>query len=241
MDISWNPWHGCHKLSAGCQNCYVYRTDAKYGKNSNEVKQTGDYNLPIKKARNGDYKIKAGAIVYTCFTSDFFVEDADLWRGDVWRMIRTRSDLTFFIITKRIDRFYVSLPPDWGTGYDNVVICCTAENQSMADFRLPIYKKLPIAHKMIICSPLLESINLMPYLDHTIEKVTVGGESGSNARICDYEWVLDIHDQCVKKRVTFWFQQTGARFRKANKIYSIERKLQHSQAKKANINFDGTK
>ena len=99
MDISWNPWHGCHKLSAGCQNCYVYRTDAKYGKNSNEVKQTGDYNLPIKKARNGDYKIKAGAIVYTCFTSDFFVEDADLWRGDVWRMIRTRSDLTFFIIT----------------------------------------------------------------------------------------------------------------------------------------------
>ena len=28
----WNPWHGCHKFSTGCQHCYVYRTDGKYGK-----------------------------------------------------------------------------------------------------------------------------------------------------------------------------------------------------------------
>ncbi|MCB7206753.1 DUF5131 family protein, partial [Dorea formicigenerans] len=21
---NWNPWHGCHKISAGCEHCYVY-------------------------------------------------------------------------------------------------------------------------------------------------------------------------------------------------------------------------
>ena len=26
--MMWNLWHGCHKLSAGCKHCYVYRGDA---------------------------------------------------------------------------------------------------------------------------------------------------------------------------------------------------------------------
>ena len=25
----WNAWHGCHKISAGCKNCYMFRRDAK--------------------------------------------------------------------------------------------------------------------------------------------------------------------------------------------------------------------
>lgn len=29
--MMWNLWHGCHKLSAGCKHCYVYRGDARRG------------------------------------------------------------------------------------------------------------------------------------------------------------------------------------------------------------------
>lgn len=36
----WNPWHGCTKYSAGCQNCYVYRIDATHGHNSTTVQKT---------------------------------------------------------------------------------------------------------------------------------------------------------------------------------------------------------
>ncbi|MFR1499226.1 MAG: DUF5131 family protein, partial [Monoglobus pectinilyticus] len=25
---TWNPWHGCHKISAGCANCYMFRSDS---------------------------------------------------------------------------------------------------------------------------------------------------------------------------------------------------------------------
>ena len=30
MEITWNPWHGCHKKSEGCLNCYMFRIDARY-------------------------------------------------------------------------------------------------------------------------------------------------------------------------------------------------------------------
>jgi protein gp37 len=105
----------------------------------------------------------------------------------------------------------------------------------MAHFRLPIYKEAKIKHKIIICEPLLSKIDLSPYLDNTIEEVLVGGESGNEARVCDYDWVLDIRDQCIRAGVPFSFRQTGARLQKDGKIYRIRRELQHIQAKKAGI------
>ena len=233
----WNPWHGCHKISAGCQNCYVYRRDAQYEKDSSVVVKTGDFNLPIKRNRAGKYKLSGNETVYTCFTSDFFLEDADAWRVEAWQMIRKRSDLHFLIITKRIHRFHVSLPDDWGNGYDNVAICCTVENQDRADYRLPIFLMEPIRYKSIICEPILESINLSVYLSPTIEEVVVGGESGDDARICNYEWVIDIREQCLQKGVAFHFKQTGAHFEKGGKLYTIPRRHQHSQAQKAGIDL----
>lgn len=233
----WNPWHGCHKISSGCQNCYVYRRDSQFEKDSSLVCKTQNFDLPIKRKKNGEYKLKAGEIVNTCFTSDFFVEEADKWRNKAFEMIKLRSDLKFFIITKRIDRFISCIPSDWGNGYDNVLIACTVENQEMADYRLPIYINAPIKHKAIICSPLLGKIDLSSYLNDKIELVSVGGESGINARICNYDYVLDIRNQCMGKNINFNFHQTGAFLKKDKKIYRILRKFQHSQAKKANIDL----
>ena len=82
----WNPWHGCHKLSEGCRHCYVYRGDARRNIDSSMITQTKSFDAPIKRKRNGEYKIPSGTLVYTCFTSDFFVEDADPWRPDTWAM-----------------------------------------------------------------------------------------------------------------------------------------------------------
>ncbi|MDY3978965.1 MAG: DUF5131 family protein [Tidjanibacter sp.] len=233
--VSWNPWHGCHKLSEGCLNCYVYRQDERHDKDSSLVTRTAAFDLPVKRKRDGRYKVESGTEVDTCFTSDFFVEEADEWRGEAWAMMRLRSDLRFFIITKRIDRFETCLPDDWGEGYENVCIACTVENQSRADYRLPIYLRVPLRHKIIICAPLLGPLDIAQYLDSTIEKVAVGGESGTEARLCDYDWILDIRRQCIEHAVPFWFQQTGARLLKNGHIYNIPRHYQHSQARRAAI------
>ncbi|MCL2578750.1 MAG: phage Gp37/Gp68 family protein [Oscillospiraceae bacterium] len=234
---TWNPWHGCHKISDGCKNCYVYCTDAKYDKDSAVVKKNAAFDLPIRKNRAGGYKLQDDDVIYTCFTSDFFLPDADEWRPDIWKMIRARGDLRFLIITKRIDRFRVGLPEDWGDGYENVCICATAENQDRADYRLPILIREPVRHKMIVCSPLLGPIDLAPYLSPAIEKVIAGGESGSGARVCSYDWILAIREQCRAAGLPFHFEQTGARFQKDGKIYCIPRKHQHAQARKANIDL----
>lgn len=236
--MMWNLWHGCHKLSTGCKHCYVYRGDARREVDSSVVVRTKNFDLPLRKKRNGEFKIPPGTFVYTCFTSDFFVEDADKWRAEAWEMIRCRSDLHFMMITKRIDRFSDCLPDDWGDGYDNVTICCTVENQACADYRLPIYRRAPIKHKIIICEPLLERIDLSTYaVGEWIEQIVAGGESGYEARPCDFEWVMDLRRICVENKVEFWFKQTGSKFVKDGKTYNVKRQFQHSQARKAEINI----
>ena len=235
---SWNPWHGCHKISEGCQNCYVYRTDSRYGKDSGKVEKTSNFDMPLNRDRSGEWKLQNdGFAVATCLTSDFFIDEADQWRSDIWQIIKRRRDLDFFIITKRIHRFYERLPEDWGNGYDNVIIGCTCECQRTADFRLPIFLEAPIKHKVIICAPLIEEINLSEYLNERIEQVSAGGESGENARICKYECILSIREQCIEKNVDFHFHQTGAKLMKDGVLYRIPRKYQHLQAKKAGINI----
>lgn len=239
MPVNWNLWHGCTKLSAGCKYCYVYRQDAMYGTDisSSEVRKTANFDLPLKRKRDKTYKIPSGEWVYTCLTSDFFIEEADPWRIEAWAMIRKRSDLIFFIFTKRIDRFSINLPDDWGEGYEHVIIGCTVENQVMADYRLPIFRQLPIRRKIIIVAPLLEKLNLFTYLDPSIEEVSVSGESGGDARVCDYRWILNIREQCVAQGVPFYFHQTGAKLLKEGKLYRIRRYHQITQARKAQINY----
>lgn len=236
MQEQWNPWHGCHKLSAGCLNCYVYRMDGRHGADASQVRKTASFYDPIRHARDGSYRFRPGSFIWTCFTSDFLVEDADSWREEAWRMMRLRSDCTFFFITKRIDRFDACKPADWGEGYPNVRICCTVENQDRADYRLPIFRELPILHKSLACEPLLEALDLSPYLGGWVRQLVAGGESGETARVCNYDWILSLRAQCVAAGVPFYFKQTGANFEKDGKRYRIPRKLQHPQARKADIN-----
>ena len=241
MSTMWNLWHGCTKVSAGCRHCYVYRRDAEFGKDSSIVTKTKAFDLPIRKNRKGEYKVRPeDGVVYTCFTSDFFHPDADEWRKEAWSMMHTRADLDFFFITKRPERFHVNLPENWGDGYPNVHICCTCENQYMADKRLPIFLELPIRHKSIIHEPMLGPINIERFLEKygkEIDQVVCGGESGDEARLCDYAWVMDTMCQCVKYEVPFHFKQTGANFKRGEQIYHIPRKDQQEQAEKAKIDY----
>ena len=111
----WNPWHGCTRLSSSCKECIVFRVDAAHGRNTELVRKTKAFDLPVRKDRNREYKLRPeDGLVETCCTSDFFHQDADPWRKEVWEMMKARPDLTFFITTKRPERFYVGIPEDWG-------------------------------------------------------------------------------------------------------------------------------
>lgn len=232
----WSPWRGCHKHSEGCKFCYIHKGDNRKGISTNNIVKTDNFDIPIRKNKNGEYKIKSGETVYLCFSTDFLIEEADCWRKECWKMIKERDDLKFLFLTKRIERFIDCIPEDWGYGYDNLAIGCTIENQKNAEYRLGIFSKLPIKHKYIICQPLIEKIDIEKYLDN-IELVIVGGESDKDARVLDYDWVLDIKKQCVNKNVSFEFRQCGTNFIKDGKKYILKTKELFMYARKANINF----
>ncbi len=80
----WNPWRGCHKKSEGCANCYIHRADSRKGIDTDNIYKTEEFYKPIEKDKKGNYKIKSGQTVFLCFNSDFFVEEADSWRREVW-------------------------------------------------------------------------------------------------------------------------------------------------------------
>ncbi len=231
----WDPWRGCKKCSDGCKYCYIYKGDTKRNIDTSKVIQTNDFYKPIEKLKNGNYKMKSG-LVYLCFKTDFLIEEADEWRMECFKMIKERSDCTFLFLTKRIDRFKECIPSDWGSGYPNVIVCCTIENQKNADYRLSIFDKLPIKHKCITAQPLLEKISIEKYLDD-IELVVVGGESDYNARPLYYDYVLNIREECIRKNVNFSFRQCGTHFIKDGKEYLLKTNELSKQAKMLNIDY----
>ena len=241
--VQWNPWHGCHKCSPGCLNCFVYYLDKNREIDSSIVKKNKtNFNLPLKKDKSGNFKIESGSAVATCFTSDFFIEEADEWRTDAWEIIKQRPDVYFLICTKRIHRFEECLPADWGDGYDNVIIAVTCENQDKANERMPILLSIKAKHKYVFVAPILEQVDLSEFLrSNQIERVCVGGESYEHARICDFEWVKFIKKTCDKYNVEFDFHQTGSNFLMNNKLYKIKHFKEYEQAKKGMKYLDNIK
>lgn len=215
-DHTWNPWHGCKKVSAGCKYCYMYRDKERYKKDPAVVvrSKTG-FNTPLQ--------WYAPAKVFTCSWSDWFIEEADAWRDAAWAIIKATPWLTYQILTKRPERIVAHLPADWGEGYTNVWLGVSVENQATADERIPQLARIPAAIRFLSCEPLLEPLDLLK--DYPVGKgsiqfgalldwVIVGGESGNNTgnyryRPCAKGWILEIIRQCEVSSTPVFVKQMG--------------------------------
>lgn len=114
----------------------------------------------------------------------------------------------------------------------NVWLGVSAENQEMADARIPLLLQTPAAVRWVSAEPLIGPINLQQlrmqtggqhidaltgvtrglYTNHQgahIDWVVVGGESGPKARPMNPAWVRAVRDQCVGAGVPFFFKQWG--------------------------------
>ena len=124
--IPWNPWHGCKKVSSGCKNCFVYKMDQRYGRDTTIITK-GKTTYELK-----DKNCPPDSLVKLCFSSDFFIEEADEWRAGCWDFIRRRKDCIFVTTTKRPERIKECVPPDWEDGWEHMHISISIENQEMA-------------------------------------------------------------------------------------------------------------
>jgi len=206
-DATWNPHHGCQKVSEGCKYCYMFRDKERYGVDPTTVmKSKSMFTAPLK--------WKEPRKVFTCSWSDFFIEEADSWRPELWEIIKATPHLTYQILTKRPARIEECLPADWGNGYPNVWLGVSVENQAETT-RCAILDEIPAAVRFISVEPLLSEISLEPVFSrYDFHWVIVGGESGNNTgkyrfRKCEMDWIAAIVDQCHTYQVPVFVKQLG--------------------------------
>jgi protein gp37 len=171
----------------------MHRIEARHGKDGSIVVRADDtyFYAPLKD--------KSGKYIFTCSMSDFFIEEADSWRAEAWKVIKNTPWHTWQILTKRPERIAQCLPEDWGNGYPNVWLGVSIENQKTIP-RIEELLKVPARIYFISAEPLLEEINFIQEGKNLLDKfdwVIIGGESGNDYgeyryRECAVEWMEKV-------------------------------------------------
>jgi len=229
-DATWNPWHGCTKVSPGCKYCYMYRDKDRWGHDPKTVMRSkSNFTDPLK--------WKEPRKIFTCSWSDWFIKDADQWRDEAWDIIRKTPQHTYQILTKRPERIVDCLPDDWGQGYPNVWLGISVEDQERADERIPLFCNIPAKVKFISFEPLIGYIDLTHKLmdgilwdvkhvtdgsSHfelilqikNIDWAIIGGESGNDNgkwkyRYMDLSWARRLASHFQLSQIPVFVKQLG--------------------------------
>jgi protein gp37 len=99
---------------------------------------------------------------------------------------------------------------NWRWPLPNVWAGVSAGTRESAALRLPKLAAAPAATRIISCEPLLEELDITPWLkEGGIHQVIGGGESGRRHRPVEAAWARSLRDQCLAHNVPFWWKQWG--------------------------------
>ncbi len=207
-----NHWIGCQNVSPACDFCYAESLVKRYGDDFGLRRLTSEHNRnnPVRWNR----KAEALGIRYRVFCSslsDVFDAEVDkAWRHDLFDLVKRTPNLDWLMLTKRpkVARDYAAEVDFWPL--PNVWLGVTAENQKMADLRIPMLLDIPASVHFLSMEPLLGPVDLSSYVSR-ISWVIVGGESGpKKVRPMEPDWALDVMRQCEDARKPFLFKQWGS-------------------------------
>lgn len=194
-------------------------------------------------------KYPSGKKVFVNSMSDLFHEDSHEFNFvDTFAVMSERKDLIFQVLTKRAEIMFKFFKA-YGDGFlvdgrlSNIWLGVTAENQAMADERIPYLLKVKelLGGKVITfvsVEPMLEQISIGKYLKNNafypchfgslgLDWVICGGEKIPNnarkARELNAKWVESLYTQCIVSNIPFFFKQWGSNpnFREVNHLSSI--------------------
>lgn len=166
-DVTWNPVTGCTKISSGCKNFYAEwmskRLAGRAGYPSDNPFRVTYHQEKLTQL----LKWKKPKRIFVCSMGDLFHGSVDISVIDqILKVMLAARGHIFMILTKRPERMrdYFSR---WGgvlKRYNHIYIGVTAENQEIADERIPILLDIPAAVRFVSCEPLLSSLDLERYL-----------------------------------------------------------------------------
>lgn len=211
-DATFNPWIGCQKVSAGCDNCYAETLmDKRYhrvqwGPHGERVRTSeSNWKQPLrwaKKAREAGTRPK----VFCSSLADVFDNKApDGARGDLFDLIASTPELDWLLLTKRPENFARYFP----TGnWPNVWLGVTAEDQAAYDRRWPLLREQRgVAVKFISYEPAIGPLELPANDGRHPDWIICGGESGTGYREMPEEWADSIRYECGVAGIAFFMKQ----------------------------------
>lgn len=220
---TWNPWRGCAKVSEGCKLCYAAafsgRNPAVLGVWGPQGTRPGAAESYWRQPSRWDRAARAAGErrrVFCGSLMDFFEDREDLapFRRRAWTVIAGCTGLDWLLLTKRPENIARMLPPRWGTGWHHVWLGCSVENRQRAEERIDLLAAVPATLHFLSCEPLLEPVELTPWLlPRAVQWVIVGGESsqgGERARPFDISWAEEIVNQCRACDVPVFCKQMGS-------------------------------
>jgi len=235
-DETWNPWWGCNEVSEGCDNCYA-RTWTRFTRgpghwgppNSSDriLMQPREWRKPIvwnRRVEQGDTNWRARwqpphrpdtlrRLVFCASMADIFEYHPmlDALRSRLWNVIEQTPNLDWLLLTKRPMNIRRMLPAEWlRRPRPNVWLGTSVELQRWAERRIEHLLDVPATVHFISAEPLLGPLDLTPWLGR-VNWVISGGESGTQHRPLDIEWVRDLDAQCRVHHVAHFFKQHGGR------------------------------
>ncbi len=211
---TFNPWIGCQKVSPGCDHCYAEALmDTRYGKVNwgphGERKRTSEANwkLPLRWAR------QAGRLnrprVFCASLADVFDNKVPKeWRADLFALIRATPELDWLLLTKRPENIRKMLPADWDSGYFNVWLGTTCEDQKNYDRRWEILKAVPAVIRFISYEPAIGPLRISDdWQKKAPDWIICGGESGRVTRYMEPAWAESLKTQCEYLGIAFFMKQ----------------------------------
>ncbi len=207
---------GCTAASEGCANCYARRIiQDRGGRNFADITYQ-----PAKLARLRTAQFAAGDAPFRRGPGGrplaFVVDLGDLFHPmsptavlkDFLALAQARPDVDWQVLTKRAGLLHFDLAQGTPAPLPNLWAGVTVETQALAARRLPELLATPAAVRFVSAEPLLEPLDLRPWLAG-LDWVIVGGESGPRRRPFDLAWAADLRDQCQAAGVAFFFKQSG--------------------------------
>jgi len=210
-EMTWNPTTGCDKISAGCKFCYAEIMSKRLQAMGIDKYKDNFEVRTHEEALKTPYTWKKSKVVFVNSMSDLFHEDIPLdFIKKVFKVMNENPQHVFQVLTKRAERLLeIHKELKWS---HNIWMGVSVENEKVKN-RIDYLRKTNARVKFLSLEPLigpLKKINLK-----NIDWVIVGGESGHKPRTMNPDWVINIHEQCIKNDVPFFFKQWGGKNKKA--------------------------
>ena len=219
-DETWNPVTGCTRVSPGCDNCYMFALYPRLRAMGVRGYESEPQHVQLMPDRlEAPLTWKRPRRVFVNSMSDVFHPQVPFEFVyaifDVMRRAAAEHGHVFQVLTKR-----PGLAVAWWNEYrhefggswpENVWMGTSVESQKYAP-RLTVLARVPARIRFVSAEPLLEKVDLSPWLDAgDVHWVITGGESGRAARPMDPVWARSLRDQCERAGVPFFLKQLGGR------------------------------